>query len=115
MLVLTTLTLAAALAACTAEAPQETGDATPAADTTAPEAPAPAGDRPAGEVAPETREPADAAPAEAPAEAGLPEGVDAKWALYYEHGIRYEFGSEAGLAKAAETGKPMMMFYTATW
>ena len=104
------LTLAAALAACSAETTTDTGEAEPTAEPTAPtDAPT---DGPAGEVAPESRVPTEAA---AEGTAQLPEGVDEKWALYYEHGIAFEFGAKAGLAKAAETGKPMMMFYTATW
>jgi len=116
------LAFAAALAACTAEAPDPAEPATstdpPAETSTTEPGTGGTGSGPAGEVPADTREPSDGATAEKPAppaKLALPDGVDEKWALYYEHGIDFVFGSEAGVAKAAETGKPMMMFYTATW
>ncbi len=116
------LAFAAALAACTAkEAPSESGKAPVAAQaaavaTDAGEAPAPPADAPAGEVAPDTRVPVeDTAEATAAWEnPQMPAGLDEVWAVYYQR-IPFRFGAEAGLAEAAATGKPMMMFYVATW
>jgi len=102
------LACAAALAACSVEAPKESGAAVPdptVTDTSEGTAPG-STEGPAGEVAPDSR-----VPVEKPQ---MPEGLDEKWAVYFEK-IPFVFGSEAGLARAAETGKPMMMFYSATW
>ncbi len=67
---------------------------------------------PAGEVAPDTRAPEAGDGAEVAT--GLPAGVDEKWAAYFEN-IPFVFGSEAGVAAAEKSGKPIMFFYTATW
>ena len=126
---LTVVALAAALAACSAETVTEVGGpgTLPAADDPAAETAEAPSDGPAGEVAPDSREAADPATeevAEAASEVAeaaqdeakeLPGGLDPKkWGVYWKH-IDFRFGSEAGLAEAAESGKPMMIFYTATW
>ena len=114
-LALTLAALSATLAACSAEtpapSPAETGAAPPAEATAPREA---GGSGPAGEVAAESRRPAEAAATEVAEKPALPEGVDEVWAPYYAH-IPFVFGGDAGQAQARETGKPMMMFYTATW
>ena len=101
--------LALALVACSAEVPVKESP------TDAPAQPAdePATAGPAGEVAPDSRAPAEPETADAAAPA-MPEGLSEEWAPYFAH-VPFVFGSEAGLAKAAETGRPMMMFYAATW
>ena len=44
----------------------------------------------------------------------LPAGWDEKWSPWFEN-IDWVIGPEAGMAAARETGKPMLLFYTATW
>jgi hypothetical protein len=44
----------------------------------------------------------------------LPEGWDDKWSPWFEH-IDWVVGPDAGMAAARESGRPMLMFYTATW
>ena len=65
------------------------------------------GDGPAGEIPADTRTPSDDV-ADAPT---LPEGVDEKFALYFEK-IPFVWGPEAGMAKAKAEGKPAMLFHT---
>lgn len=114
-LVLTLAALTAALTACTAEVPEKAPAESGAATTTPPAETATAGTAgPAGEVPAESRQPAEAAATEVAQKPALPEGVDEVWAPYYAN-IPFVFGGDAGQAKARETGKPMMMFYTATW
>jgi hypothetical protein len=124
---LASLALIAALTACSAEKPagNPAGSGTTeaggelAAETATAE-PTTGSDGPAGEVPANTREPADAAEDAADAAAeqvaqDLPAGLSKKdWGLYWKH-IDFLFGSEEGLRAAAESGKPMMIFYTATW
>ncbi len=52
---------------------------------------------------PETRGPFD-----------LPEGWDELWEPWFAH-VDWIIGPEAGMAAARESGKPMLLFYTATW
>ena len=104
------LAFAAALAACSAEAPKAPTPSTSGEPVREPVVAPREG--PAGEVAPGSRDPVDAVATVA--KPSMPEGIDGSWAVYFEK-IPFEFGSKAGLAKAAETGKPMMMFYSATW
>ncbi len=113
-----TLVVAAGLVACGGDAPVPEGGAAVtegAAETETAAVPEPAdlapsaGDAtgPAGEVAPETRAPADPL-------AALPEGVSEEWLPYFEK-IPFLFGSQAGMTEAKKSGKPVMMFYAATW
>jgi hypothetical protein len=44
----------------------------------------------------------------------LPTGWDEKWSPWFEN-IDWVIGPEAGMAAARESGKPMLLFYTATW
>lgn len=114
-LVLTLAALSAALAACTAEVPDKAPTESGAATTTPPaETTATGAEGPAGEVPAESRQPTETAAAEVAQKPALPEGVDEVWAPYFTN-IPFVFGGDAGQAQARETGKPMMMFYTATW
>jgi hypothetical protein len=72
-------------------------------------------------VAPEPAEDSSAAPNEAPRETAaaagpfpLPEGWSEKWEPWFRH-VDWIVGPEAGMAAARESGKPMMLFYSATW
>lgn len=44
----------------------------------------------------------------------LPEGWSEKWRPWFEN-VDWAVGPDAGSARARETGKPMLLFYTATW
>jgi len=44
----------------------------------------------------------------------LPEGWDEKWRPWFAH-VDWIVGPEAGMAAARDSGKPMLLFYTATW
>ncbi len=64
-------------------------------------------------------EPTADAPTAEPAKSGRPDAIseadwDEHWSRYWKN-IDFVFGSKAGLAAAAKSGKPMMIFYTATW
>lgn len=44
----------------------------------------------------------------------LPEGWSEEWRPWFEH-VDWAIGPEAGLARARESGRPALLFYTATW
>jgi hypothetical protein len=43
-----------------------------------------------------------------------PDGWNEKWDPWFQH-VDWAIGPEAGMAAAKKSGKPMMLFYTATW
>jgi len=91
------------------KAPQKPDDATaPDAAATETAATETADEEPTAEAA--TAEPAKSVRPDAISEADW----DKHWSRYWKN-IDFVFGSKAGLAAAAKSGKPMMIFYTATW
>lgn len=72
-----------------------------------PPAPLPDDDTPDG-----TEVPAELAVAPGPFD--LPEGWSEKWRPWFAH-VDWVVGAKAGMEQARASGKPMMMFYTATW
>jgi len=83
----------------------------PAVTTPATLAPPPVPD-PATGAADDTSAAAPHSEARGPFE--MPVGWDEKWRPWFAH-VDWIVGPEAGMAAARDSGKPMLLFYTATW
>ena len=86
----------------------------PSPEPSEPVAEAPA--EPAAEPETKPAEPAAETAAE-PSKSAEPAGELAapEWTGKYTKILPFEYGTEKGLAKAKELGKPAMLFYTASW
>ena len=94
--------------------PQFEVQVTRSARTTADESSAVPAPRPAAPPAPPAPPAATTLVATTPGPFDIPDGWSEKWAPWFAH-IDWVIGPEAGMAEARASGRPMMMFYTATW